>query len=257
MNTDRLESLSELTAKYCFENLDLDSAELGSEYSYPNLPLCIIDTVFSIGVSYASTRNTVDRFCRFLGAESTSTSFSVSSLLSLYHTYSPQRMAAEVFGNKQRTSTVNGILKAEAVMLFSKAVRAQDVEYLKDSSSLLNNKEFEESVLSIPGQRSGISLRYFYMLIGSDDFVKPDRMILRFLQTATDCENITPDLACRIVQSACEFLRHSFPNMTPRLLDNIIWRFKSEEAKENAGTNKRRNHEENCRNRRIRPDEVC
>jgi hypothetical protein len=37
MNTDRLESLSELTAKYCFENLDLDSAELGSEYSYPNL----------------------------------------------------------------------------------------------------------------------------------------------------------------------------------------------------------------------------
>ncbi|WP_367356414.1 hypothetical protein [Mesotoga sp.] len=81
---------------------------------------------------------------------------------------------------------------------------------------------FEKSVLSIPGQRSGISLRYFYMLISSDDFVKPDIMILRFLQTATECESITPDLACRIVQSACKFLRHSFPNMTPRLLDNII-----------------------------------
>jgi len=210
MNTDRLESLSELTAKYCFEKLDLDSAGLGSEYSYPNLPLCIIDTVFSIGVSYASTRNTVDRFCRFLGAESTFESFSISSFLSMNHTYSPQRMAAEVFGNKQRTSTVNGILKAEAVMIFSEAVKAQDVEYLKDSSFLLNNEEFEKSVLSIPGQRSGISLRYFYMLIGSDDFVKPDRMILRFLQTATECESITPDLACRIVQSACKFLDTHF-----------------------------------------------
>ena len=190
MNTDKLNSLAEITAEYCREKLDLDSVELGCEYRCPNLPLCIIDTVFSIGVSYISTRNTVDRFCKFLGTESTSESFSVSHFLSLYHTYSPQRMAAEVFGNQQRTSTVNGILKAEAVRRFSEAVRDQKVEYLKNAISLVDNAEFENSIVSIPGQRSGISLRYFYMLIGSSDFVKPDRMILRFLQSATGCESI-------------------------------------------------------------------
>ena len=194
-------------------------------------------------MSYISTRNTVDRFCKFLGTESTSESFSVSHFLSLYHTYSPQRMAAEVFGNQQRTSTVNGILKAEAVRRFSGAVRAQKVEYLKNVISLVDNEEFENSILNIPGQRSGVSLRYFYMLIGSDDFVKPDRMILRFLESATGCKSITPDLAYKIVRSVCELLRDSFPNMTPRLLDNTIWRFQSQEARENAGKNKGRCHE--------------
>ena len=243
MNTDKLNSLAEITAEYCREKLDLDSVELGCEYSYPNLPLCIIDTVFSIGVSYVSTSNTVNRFCKFLGTESTYESFSVSSFLSLYHKYSPQRMAAEVFGNKQRTSTVNGILKAEAVRRFSEAVRDQKVEYLKNAISLVDNAEFENSIVSIPGQRSGISLRYFYMLIGSSDFVKPDRMILRFLESATGCKSITPDLAYKIVRSVCELLRESFPNMTPRLLDNTIWRFQRKVPRENAGINKRGCHE--------------
>ena len=35
---------------------------------------------------------------------------------------------------------------------------------------------------AIPGQRSGISLTYFFMLAGSDDLVKPDRMLGRFLR---------------------------------------------------------------------------
>ena len=87
MNTDKLNSLAEITAEYCREKLDLDSVELGCEYRYPNLPLCIIDTVFSIGVSYVSTSNTVNRFCKFLGTESTYESFSVHpfSLIQYIH----------------------------------------------------------------------------------------------------------------------------------------------------------------------------
>jgi hypothetical protein len=39
-------------------------------------------------------------------------------------------------------------------------------------------------VQRIPGQRSGISFAYFLMLARSDDMVKPDRMIRRFVGRA-------------------------------------------------------------------------
>lgn len=52
-------------AKYCQNRLPLADARLSDEYYYHSLPLCVIDAVFSIGVKYSSTRNTVERFCRY------------------------------------------------------------------------------------------------------------------------------------------------------------------------------------------------
>lgn len=45
--------------------------------------------------------------------------------------------------------------------------------------------DFEAEITQIPCQRSGISLRYLYMLAGSEEFIKPDRMINRFVYEAT------------------------------------------------------------------------
>lgn len=42
---------------------DLENVELPDEYYYTCLPLCLLDAVFSIGVTYSSTRNTVRRYC--------------------------------------------------------------------------------------------------------------------------------------------------------------------------------------------------
>ncbi len=53
--------------KFCKTNLDLFMISPAEEYGYHNLPLCIIDAIFSIGVNYASTENTVKRFCDFFG----------------------------------------------------------------------------------------------------------------------------------------------------------------------------------------------
>ena len=59
----------DLTAlvQYSKEILDFSDIELGEEYGYASLPLCVIDAVFSIGVRYTSTENTVARFCNFFG----------------------------------------------------------------------------------------------------------------------------------------------------------------------------------------------
>lgn len=49
----------------CKSKLDLTNLPHAEEYGYHNLPLCIIDAVFSIGVRYISTENTVKRYCDY------------------------------------------------------------------------------------------------------------------------------------------------------------------------------------------------
>ncbi|MGP7818521.1 hypothetical protein [Niallia sp. 01092] len=38
-------------SKFCEEVLELENATLPDEYYYTSVPLCVIDSVFSIGVS--------------------------------------------------------------------------------------------------------------------------------------------------------------------------------------------------------------
>jgi len=45
--------------EYCKSNLDLAKANFDDEDEYQNLPLCIIDAIFSLGARYTSTENTV------------------------------------------------------------------------------------------------------------------------------------------------------------------------------------------------------
>lgn len=54
----------------CKTKLDVSSLTQEEEYGYHNLPLCIIDAIFSIGVNYTSTSfgNTVKRFCDYLAS---------------------------------------------------------------------------------------------------------------------------------------------------------------------------------------------
>ncbi len=70
MNSHNFVTPSTGTANRPFENLadyieatGLEPLPLPSEFYYPSLPLCIIDAVYSIGVTYTSTRKTVIRFC--------------------------------------------------------------------------------------------------------------------------------------------------------------------------------------------------
>ena len=62
------------------------------------------------------------------------------------------------------------------------------------------------------------------MLAGSDDLIKPDRMILRFLETALDRTVQVPE-AQPLLASAAGALKSKHPQLTPRLLDFKIWEY--------------------------------
>ena len=84
--------------------------------------------------------------------------------------------------------------------------------------------DFERAILRLPGQSSGVCLRYYYMLTGSDAYIKPDRMILRFIEAATG-RSMTVSEAHAAVVEAHALLQASYPHLTLRLLDNLIWQY--------------------------------
>ena len=67
------------------------------------------------------------------------------------------------------------------------------------------------------------------MLAGSDNFVKPDRMVLRFLETALS-RRVMPQEAAELLRSVAQALSADFPSVTPRLLDHEVWKYQRSTA---------------------------
>jgi hypothetical protein len=152
------------------------------------------------------------------------TELSLDGFLQLYRDNSIEFMAKEVYRNLQRTSTRNGILKAEAVLRVGETLASFGVNYKADTPKVIANPLFEAKFMQIPGQRSGVSLRYFYMLAGSENDIKPDRMILRFIYSAIQRQVKLDEAHCLLVE-ACNELSPTNPGLTPRTLDNVIWQY--------------------------------
>lgn len=229
---DSIEKIS----RHCEEVLNLSSAELSDEYYYQSLPLCVIDAVYSIGVRYSSTKQTVIRYCDYFNLKEIRDDKSaipvqdeqqpISQFIEKMSNLGIERFTYEVFKNRQRTSTTNGILKSQAVYKFANALREQGVDYFQDVSKLTDNTEFESKIRDIPGQRSGISLKYFYMLAGFDNFIKPDRMVVRFLEETLE-KKIEINQAQELLIKVTESLKNKYININPRLLDHEIWKYET------------------------------
>lgn len=227
----------ELVAKLAdhVEAVGLVPSGVPNEYRYASLPLCTIDAVFSIGVTYTSTKATVARFCERhdwpkLAATREGRGAGPHGLNDLLHLYvglEPEEAADRLFGNRQRTSTKSGILKAEAVRLFSDALVSCGIDHFDN----INDERIEQAegiILGLPGQGSGIAFDYFRMLAGNDDLIKPDRMVLRFVANALGlAAEPTPRQAALLVRLAARKLSVRNAAWTPLKLDYAIWQYQS------------------------------
>lgn len=221
----------------CESTLNLSSASLSSSYYYDSLPYCVIDAVFSIGVKYTSTQNVVKNYCSYYGLREYNTmhdyngdTHTISQLIDHISSIGIQKSADIVFQNHQRTSSRNGILKADAVLQFAKILQKYGIETLGDIAAKGLSIDAEQEILQIPGQKSGLSLRYFYMLSGDDSQAKPDRHVLRFLKEHTG-QDYSIQQAQDVLGNTVEILKVKYPNMTVRLLDYSIWNYMAHRKK--------------------------
>jgi len=219
--------------------LDLSEPLNPEEYAYQSLPLCILDAVFSINTKYETTRNVVERYCRHyrlrqvrkdpLCLPPLEEQEPVSAFVEKVRAIGPERFAETVLANRQRTSTKNGILKSEAALRFAQVLQSQKVEYFQGVAEIQGKASFEKAIMEIPGQSTGITIKYFYMLAGSDDFVKPDRMILGFLKDQLG-EKLSQDEAQKILSEAGNALKPEYPHLTTKTLDHHIWLYQREKG---------------------------
>ena len=202
---------------------------------YAGAPLCAVDAVFSIGVRYQSTENVVRRYCEFFNLPmwiprtpppSKDQQHPVKAFLNNVQSHEPADLADRIFGNRHRTSTRNGILKAEAVVNFCRVLNDYGAQYMDQARALIHDKGFDRSIREIPGQRSGTSLKYFYMLLGEESLIKPDRMILGFLNTVLQ-KRVTAMEAQELLTQTVDVLRDRYPLLTVRSLDHAIWKHQS------------------------------
>ena len=227
---------AEKLANACERIFPLKDLTLSPSYSYDSLPLCLIDAVFSIGVKYTSTQNVVKHYCAYfklnefnMDREHTSNRHGISDFIKNIEAAGIEKSANEVFCNRQRTSSRNGILKAEAVLRIARIIQKDGVETFEDLRDHGLSEKAEAAIKQVPGQKSGLSLAYFYMLSGDDSLAKPDRHVLRFIAQHT---GMTPNIqeAQKLLTDTVSVLSEKYPNLSVRLLDHSIWEYMTQDT---------------------------
>lgn len=223
--------------QYCRNTLTIAGKKDPNITYYKSLPICLLDAVFSIGVRYSSVEKTIKRYIAyyqlFIPQMSLNSNEKIIPNNTPEHTIndflnnidrcsSINYFAEKILNNKQRTSSRNGILKAQACYDIAQLMKKHNINTYNDFSQHSADTVLADEIKSIKGQKSGIMLNYLYMLTGNDSLIKPDRHVVRFVQnvfpTMTELKEIQD-----LLKGTANLLKLSYPDMTPRLLDWIIW----------------------------------
>ncbi len=212
------------------------------EFYYNSIVLCIIDAVFSIGVKYTGVQNVVSKFCKHEKLEkdrayaslpvTIQNEYTIQQFIAFNNAYNLdfEHIAKNVYENKGRTSSINGILKAQAVYEFAVVLEKYGINKMVDVAKIPDRNLFEKEVKSIKGQKSGIMLSYFYMLCGVDNLVKPDRHILNFIEESIGMK-VDGVRAQSLIEEYVSSENQLGKNYTCGLIDHSIWQYMSKKRR--------------------------
>ena len=211
-----------------------------NETFYKSLPLCIIDAVFSIGVKYTSVMKAEENFISYFNLNIDRTyplknkEYTIDQFIKDMKSFpSFDEAAAKGFKNKQRTSSRKGILKAEACYHVAEVFEKHKINTLDDFRKYTKKPELDKDILAVKGQSSGIMLKYLYMLAGDAKEAKPDRHMANFIKGIYPHISIATkhhDEIKKIMKDAVSVLQTTYPNLTVRFLDYLIWEHMSQKS---------------------------
>ena len=230
------QDLVEVVAAYADTHLDLESAQLSNAYYYQSLPFCIIDAVFSLGVRYGQVENVIRNAAKVTDwniFRSNGSSFlsphqqkKISDLLNEINEH--KNPCQTLFNNRGYANpsarNVPKVQKADLVHKFVGVLKRHEIETFQDLASYGNPDALDAELCALPALTSGVGVRYFRMLSGDENQVKPDRMIQRFIRDAIG-KNLDANACVTVIQSACQIIKAKYSSLTPRLLDHEIWKF--------------------------------
>ena len=187
----------------------------------------MIDAIWSIGVRYQSVENVIARYRaeRLAGGHGAEADRPEDVRRFVEACGGPEGFALRI-RNHQRTSSRNGILKAEAVLHEARILEHEGVGVPADLAGASEERldHLRGRWSAVPGQASGISWRAFCMLVGLAE-VKPDRMIRRYVARALGRSGesaVGVEEARDLVMATAAHL-----GVSPRALDYAIWAHQS------------------------------
>jgi len=210
---------------YYKEHVDYENTPPLKDEQYNSLALCLIDAIYSINTKYQAVLNVIDRTKKHFSIKEDK-EYTINQFLENTLMFSYDQLADKVFKNRQRTSTVNGILKAEAVIRSARVLKKHKINLLSDKHEMYKNLELINDLKQIPGQQSGISIDYFFMLTGKPDLIKMDRHIIQFVDEALG-EVFSIDDKYELLKLAVEKLKNETNIKDLRCLDFSIWNYMS------------------------------
>lgn len=218
---------------------DLGTKVLGNEYYYHSLPLAAIDAVFSAQAKYPSVQNVVQRYCNKYELPvfrspidrlpSPENQESVSALIEKMKQDGIPYFIENVFVNRSVTS---GRPKAVVLLELLETLEKLHIQTFQDIQAWLNQLAQQQNLIRAMTSIHGIgeaTYRYFLMLAGDDRLVKPDTMILRFIQNALGA-SVNETEAVRLIQAVSQQLLPQYPKLNPRLLDYMIWSWQRDQS---------------------------
>jgi len=150
----------------------------------------------------------------------------VSDFISQVESLGVDAFAATVLRNRMRTSSTNGVLKAQAALDYARVLHAYGIETIAQVLSHPKLTEIELDLRRVHGQSSGISTDYFLMNVGDTNRVKPDRWVIGFLAEVLG-RSVSQADAQLLFQQVAPLLTTDYPDITPRALDLAVWEWKS------------------------------
>ena len=185
---------------------------------YPHsLALCVLDSIYSIGVNYRAVENVVGHY-RVHRAGQADTD-GATQLLGVIDQLSVEGFAAMVHNHNGAWSRVWAPLKASVVHAAAAMLREQEIDTTDQLRNHFDLAQLEQQWRALPGQASGISWRYLQILARMPN-VKPDRMVRRFVASALDEPRSTrtdTEIRALVIGAAYELGIH------PILADHLIW----------------------------------
>ena len=185
---------------------------------YPHsLALCVLDSIFSIGVNYSAVENVVGHY-RVHRAGQADTD-GATQLWGVIDQLGVEGFAAMVHNHNRAWSRVWAPLKASVVHDAAAMLREQGIDTADQLRGQADLTQVKQQWCQLPGQASGISWRYLQILARMTN-VKPDRMVRRFVGAALDePRNARTDteISALVIGAAYELGIH------PILADHLIW----------------------------------
>lgn len=212
---------AEVFARRCKESFGL-STEI--EYSYRSLSVCILDCIYSLRAKYDEvTVPIVDRYAeKYMGGDRHACGDTVSMLLCRMDEMGHREFARTVLKNNQKLGGSKQIPKEEICYQLARYLRDLGIETIKDFRAYPSQEILEIVIRAVDGLGDA-GTNYLFMLAGDKDRCKPDVHIHNCIRDF--CGSDISNEECQILfTDAVTLLRETYPKLTVRSLDGIIWR---------------------------------